>query len=143
MARDLAAFRAFYPEFSTVADDTVNAYLGRNDQELAPETWGDCFDRAVLSLTAHEVALLQARLNSAQTGTSGTTVISSGGGPIQSASGGGLSIGFSVPTRATDSSGWQEELSKTPYGQEFIALTDRCIAPIMIVGRVNNSFIRE
>lgn len=143
MARDLAAFRAFYPEFAGIADATVNAYLNRNDDELAPETWGDCLDRAVLSLTAHEIALLQARLNNAQTGAGGSVVSVAGGGAIQSASGGGLNVSFSVPNRATDSTAWQEELSKTPYGQEFLGLIDRCVSPIRVVGRVNNTYIRE
>ena len=129
MAIDLATFRALYPEFDAVADPTVQIQIDRSESYLCPDSWGDCYDAAVLARAAHTLSLSQARVAAAQS-VNGAVVVPGGSGAIQSASVDGVSTSFastgaSISDRNSDS--WY---AQTPYGQEFLALRESCLSPM-------------
>lgn len=107
----LAKFRILYPQFETVTDEVVEVIA---EQALCYIGLGDCAcnDQLWMLMVAH---LLQLRFN-AEDGAVAP-------GAVTSASIDRVSIGFSAPT---SSSSWGHWLNLTPFGQQFLALYNRC-----------------
>lgn len=119
----LALFRVLYPEFSSVSDVTVEFYLDDNACGMSQSSWGRCYAKAALYMTAHQIALSQARI--ASTADSGGAAVVSPTGVVQSASAEGLSVSFAVPQNRSEYASW---LGQTPYGQELLALQRQCLS---------------
>ena len=117
---NLAAFRALYPQFDTVADATVLAVA---DQALCfvSDTGCECDDTAWFLMVAH---LLQIQTAAAAGG--------SGSGPVASATVGGVSVSFQAPPYGT--SAYKFWLLSTPYGSQLAAMLARCSAGGLYVG---------
>lgn len=141
MAHELTDFRDEFPEFAPVADATVTRRLNRAAAYLDVDTWGDCFDDAVLYYAAHNLALQQLRAATADS-ESGNTVIVGGAGAITSASVDGVSTSYATPKNANSGTDEESWLYQTPYGQHYLQLRDNCISGGRIAGtRINTTFI--
>lgn len=123
MTPDLATFRALFPEFASVPDASIQVLLTGNEEGLSKSNWGLCFAKAVLYLTAHELALSQARI--AGSVDAGGGVVIAPTGQVQSASAEGLSVSFAIPSNQNEYQAW---LAQTPYGQRFLALQRQCLS---------------
>ena len=117
---NLAAFRTLYPQFDTVADDTVRAVA---DQALCfiSDTGCECDDTAWFLMVAH---LLQIQTAAAAGG--------SVSGPVASATVGGVSVSFQAPPYGT--SAYKFWLFSTPFGSQLAAMLARCSAGGLYVG---------
>lgn len=124
MTPDLATFRALFPEFASVADATVQLYLGDALEHLDQGAWGRCYAKAVLNYAAHELALAQARAASASN--QGGSVVIPQTGKLQSGSEEGISFSFEASTANKSANG--EWLAQTPYGQAYLALQRQCLS---------------
>lgn len=122
-APTLADFRAFFPEFDSIADPVIEAYLARTLGYLNTSNWGTCYYLASLYYTAHLVALDNNNRSSTSTDANGNVVTPSQAGVTTSASAGGLSQGFSS-VGITVSNAW---LSRTNYGQQYVELKRTCL----------------
>lgn len=104
--------------FAALSDPQIQAYLDDATHRLGdpPGLWGDCYDLAHIYLTLH-------LLSGAVYGTVG--------GPITSASAGGISASFGGATL----SGFGTQ--STRWGQLFDELSLACglVSPIVIVGQ--------
>lgn len=118
----LALFRILFPEFASVSDETIQAYLDGNIEVLSMPAWGACYGRAVMYLAAHELALSQARIASS---VDAGGVVVAPTGVVQSASAEGLSVSFAVPSNRSEYAAW---LAQTPYGQRYLALMRSCLS---------------
>ncbi len=111
MAFDLPTFRALYPQFAAVADETVLAQAGQADCYIADLNCGDAC--AIYLMVAH---LLQIGRNIA----AGTP-----SGQITSASIDKVSV---TVAQAPGTDSYTYWLNSTPYGQQLAALLMRCAA---------------
>lgn len=116
---DLAAFRALYPQFDTVADATVNA-VAEQAKCFISDTDCECDNTAWGLMVAH---LLQIQASAANGG---------GSGPVSSATVGGVTVSFQAPPYG--SSAYKYWLFTTPYGAQLAALLARCSAGGVYVG---------
>jgi hypothetical protein len=119
MTPDLPTLRALYPEFSGVADATVNVYLTENTDHLSESAWGRCYAKAVLLYTAHELSLSLSRQASAVDGVVPQT------GILQSGAEEKITFAFARNPPSTASGEW---LGQTPYGIEYQALQRQCLS---------------
>ena len=124
---DLITFRAFFPEFSSVGDVSVELYLDLYNSTLNEDNWKDCFGEAVLYRSAHEIALSQNRQANEQTTSSGFVTTSSGAGAITQASAGGISASYSQSITQSAGGDTDAYLSQTQYGQQYLALKRQCL----------------
>lgn len=122
---DLPGYRALYPEHGPIADAVIEVQITAALEHLSRQRWGRCYPRAVLSFAAHEVSLAQARLAGAVI-TEGGQVVGQAAGTVASASAGGLSVSFAVPTSASRSDA--AYFSQTAYGQRYLALLRECLS---------------
>lgn len=135
---DVTAFRQLFPEFADpdkYPDDTLSRYWNWATLRICPyDNWFLCGDRLqyVLNLmTAH-----LARLG--QQSASGDDP---GGGMVQSASEGSVSVAMAVFQLRN---AWQYWLMKTPYGQELLALFEMLTAGgFYFGGKPEGSAIRD
>jgi hypothetical protein len=132
MAVDLKTFKALFPEFCSIDDDVINLWLSETLDYLSAAAFGDCYDRAALYFTAHELAMSQARLASAQE--SDGAVVVQGGGIVQSASAGGLSVSYATPQFAVNGNADDAYYAQTPYGIKYLKLRDTCIGSGRLAG---------
>lgn len=137
MAIDIDIFQGMFPEFCDVDDKVLQIWLDEAQSYLCPDNWGDCFDRACLYFTAHNLAQAQARAANKQT-RNGATLIQGGTGQIASASAGGLSVSYATPQFATQGNADEVDYSQTPYGIRYLALRDQCLGAGQLVGTVEN-----
>lgn len=107
----LAKFRILYPQFETVADDVVLAVAEQAFCYMTVNACG-CDDQLWMLMVAH---LLQLRFDAEDGGVSP--------GAVTSASISGVSVSLSAPS---SSSAWSHWLNLTPWGQQFLALYNRC-----------------
>lgn len=124
MNADLVTFRAIFPEFVTIADDTVNVWLNDATDTLSQTAWGDCYGHAVLYYTAHNLALSQNRAADAVVDGSSVRTQATAG-VITSASDGRLSTSFA--DSSANGSQRDKWFSKTEYGQAYIAKRRECL----------------
>lgn len=110
----LANFRILFPEFVDVDDARVELFLNMTIDVMND---GDCYGKATLYRTAHELSLSLQR-------ESGDGDSSSGAGALTSASADGLSVGFATVDWANSAEGsyW----AKTPYGQSYVQAVAEC-----------------
>src|SRR5690625_4262524 len=107
----IAKFRILYQQFVAVADDVVLAFA--EQAECFISLYGcECSDQLWMLMVAH---MLQLRAN-AESGNAAP-------GAITSASIDKVSVSFAAPT---SSSAWSHWLNLTPFGQQFLALDNRC-----------------
>ena len=125
---DLASFRILYPEFNGVSDDTVTAYIEIATDSLDDVNWSDCYARAVLAVTAHEIALSQNRQANAQTNEIGQVITSAGSGAITSASAGGISASYAQSASVSAGNDTDAYYSQTQYGQQYLSLKRQCLS---------------
>lgn len=132
MAASVDIFKSMFPEFCSVDDNTVELWLNEANDYLDANAWGDCFDRACLYYTAHELSIAMERKNNAQAG-------GAGGGIVQSASAGGLNVTYAVPNFATQGSIDEVAYARTPYGTKYLQLRDSCLGAGRLAGTVQNT----
>lgn len=120
MTPDLPTFRALFPEFASVADETVQLYIDEATDHLSEGAWGKCWGKASLSWAAHELSLAKSREASSVDGVVAQT------GKLQSGSEEGISFSFEASTVNKTATG--EWLAQTPYGQAFLALQRQCLS---------------
>lgn len=107
----LAKFRILYPQFSAVDDDVVLVIA--EQAECFISLYGcACSGQLWMLMVAH---MLQLRAN-AESGNATP-------GAIASASIDKVSVSFSAPS---SSSSWNHWLNLTSFGQQFLALDNRC-----------------
>lgn len=135
MTVDADTFKAMFPEFCDVADSTVSIWITEGQDFLCPDAWGDCFHRAVLYFTAHNLAQAQQRAANTRS-RGGKTVVSGGSGALQSASAGGLSVSYATPQFATQGNADEVDFATTPYGIKYLSLRDTCIAAGQLAGTI-------
>ena len=134
---DVSNFRGLFPAFADTTvypDDTLSAYWDRASVMIYPyDNWlisNGKLQYALDLLTAHIAAM--------------ATQIQNGngaGGPVQSATEGSVSVSMLAPP-AKDF--WQFWLSKTPYGQELLALLEAlCAGGFYCGGSPEGSAIRD
>ena len=119
---ELATFRAMFPIFDKLEDDTINLWADVAESFLA-KSWalnGKNYDIAMRLMTAHLLHL-------AVKNNEGNGVI----GATQSATEGSVSVSFTAPTT---SNGWQFWLSTTSYGLQLWALLRGLIAGGLYIG---------
>ena len=117
-----AEFKARYTWAASIADATVQAYLGEAAADLGPEScWGTAWKRAVMLLAAHRMTT-----EGLNPGAQGVTLAAGG---MQSVRSGSLSL--TVADWAS-SGGY----GSTQYGQELLALGRRYrgAGPMVVVG---------
>jgi len=131
---DLATFRVLFPEFDPVDDAEIEVYLDLSNDELSDIYWGVCYDRAVLYLAAHQLALSQNRRSDTTTDDLGFVETSTGAGAITQASAGGISAGYSASISDTAGNDRDSWLGKTEYGQMYLALKRTCLPIGLIAG---------
>jgi hypothetical protein len=131
MQADLETYRALYPEHEPLTDALIQLQIDDAVEHLSRKSWGRCYPKAVLSYTAHEVALAQARKAGAVITENGE-VVGQATGTVASASAGGLSVSFAVPASAGTADA--AYFSQTPYGQRYLALRRECLSRGHIVG---------
>lgn len=125
MTPDLATFRALFPELSGTPDATVTLWLTDSTDFLLQSSWGKCWPKAVLYLSAHQIAVANARAASAAGG------IVPQSGVLQSGSEEGISFTF-FDKGTTDRGAWAQWLATTPYGDAYAALQRACITRGML-----------
>lgn len=103
MAATVADVRRIAPEFATVADEAVAAFLDDAALELSATAWGALYDRAQALVAAHLVALA----NPSMAGSIG---------PVASESVGGVSRSYAVTAVAAGRWGTSR------FGLEFYRL---------------------
>jgi hypothetical protein len=105
--------------FAALSDGQIQTYLDFAALQIDAETWGDCYDTAQILLASHNMAVTQS---------------GSSGGPITSASGGGLSVGYgsAFGTGGPNASLW----NATGYGRQLTQLARACgiVAIDVVVG---------
>lgn len=126
-------FKILFPEFDAVPDATIQVYLDIASDELSTTQWGTCLNKAILYLSAHELALSQNRRANSNLTTSGLVVTSSGAGAITSASAGGISAGFGSTATMTQGSDRNTYLLKTEYGQMYLSLKRECLSVGVVI----------
>ena len=134
---DITAFRQLFPVFDDATaypDATLFAYWDRASVIIWPyDNWlisNGKLQYALDLLTAHIAAM--------------ATQIQNGngaGGPVQSATEGSVSVSMLAPPVKDF---WQFWLSKTPYGQELLALLEAiCVGGFYFGGSPEGSAIRD
>lgn len=103
MAATVADVRRIAPEFATVADVDVEAFLEDAALELHASAWGALYDRAQALVAAHLVALANPSLAASV-------------GPVASESVGGVSRSYAVTAVAAGRWG------TTRFGLEYLRL---------------------
>jgi len=103
------AFKARFPEFSSIDDSRINIFIDDSLLVLNEATWGSMYSIAVCYLTAHYLALGEMSSN----GDSGTT------GGIASQAVDGTSISFNSFSPTSEFSSFY---NSTSYGQRFYTL---------------------
>ena len=116
----LATFRAFFPEFDGVSDAEVELYLDEARDMVSDPNFGDCFNRAVMLDAAHKLSLSQNRRADSVVDEDGNLKTSSGGGPLTSATVGGMSVGYGSNSSQGTVSSFTNYYSLTSYGLEFL-----------------------
>ncbi len=134
----LIEFRALFPEFDPVSDVTVQPQLDQCTEDLSETAWGKCYGKAILYCAAHEIALSQNRQANATVNAAGLVGTTTGAGAITGASAGGISASFSQSATQSTGSDADVYLSKTEYGQRFIALKRQCLSTARIARRMVN-----
>jgi hypothetical protein len=97
---------------AALTDGQIQTYLDLAALQIDTDTWGDCYDSAHALLAAHNLT---------------SAMVASGGGPVTSASGGGLSITFGTSTSHGGSWG------STAYGRQLQALALACGIVVLAV----------
>lgn len=133
MAVVIKDIKDIFPELCDVSDNVAEFWLNHVTDYLCQQSWGDCYDKAVLFLTAHEIAL------SLQRQASGSAAGGSAGGVVQSASADGLSVSYSVPDYMVNGTIDETQYAKTPYGQKYLQLRDSCLANGRLAGTVQDT----
>lgn len=90
---------------AALTDGQIQTYLDLAALQIDADTWGDCYDSAHALLAAHNLT---------------SALSASGGGPVTSASGGGMSITFGAS--ASHAGAW----GSTAYGRQLQALAYAC-----------------
>ncbi len=127
----VADFKSLFPEFDPLDDAVITVWLDQALATLSSSNWGVCYNEAVLYLTAHNLALSQKRIASAQV-RGANVLISSTAGPLTSASGAGLSVSYAFSNLATTGNANQSQYQKTDYGQYYAALKVRCLKRLFV-----------
>jgi hypothetical protein len=143
---DLPTFRARFPEFVSVSDDTVtqailDAACSIDGSWLGLNECSNC-QLAITYLAAHYLALglMSAQVIAAITAKGATSPVQAlAGGQVTSLSFEGMNVGFSAPQFAAGGGGgggpgegpYQYEM--TPYGQRFLDLLKVNHPAIMVV----------
>lgn len=126
-------FKILFPEFDSVSDAIIQIYLDIATDELSISQWGECLNKAILYLSAHELALSQNRQANSNVTSSGLVVTSSGSAAITSASTGGISASFGSTATMSQGSDRNTYLLKTEYGQMYLSLKRECLAVGVVV----------
>lgn len=129
----LVNFRALFPEFDSVAEASVYLYLDNNSLLLSSVSWGNCWGRAVLWLSAHEIALSQNRQASFTSANGLVITPAAQSGAVSSSSAGGLSAGFTTSLSQTSGNDNKTWLQSTVYGQRYAALKKQCLSQGRVV----------
>lgn len=107
--------KASYPEFASLSDLVVQAQLDTADEQINEDAWGSRAKRAEMLLACH-LLIVSGALGS---GTGG----GAGGGPIQSARVGDVSVTYaSTNALAVQLQGLDPGLAQSRYGVEYARL---------------------
>ncbi len=115
-----AALKTELPEFTSVADATVQKWLDRAARMLNPDAWGSLYDDGHLFLTAHLMALMGVA--------SGVTA--SSGGVIASKTVGPVTVTYASPSGTTPA---DADLERTKYGQQYKAMRRTLVKSPMVL----------
>lgn len=118
------------PPTPAVPDDTIQYWIDDAVAYLGPNRalWGGCFDRAVLTYAAFNLAKA---VGTMQDGPAGGVL-----GPVASASVGGESVSYANQSRfGQGTSSDDRYLMYPPYGPDFMKLRDEIIPGGTITGR--------
>lgn len=136
---DVSSFRSRFPEFSAVADGTINTFLEYAKTQIDTVIWSvpDEYALGLLYLTAHHVS----KYNQIQANISSSAAVSGTGATdlfVQSVSFTDRSISFGRRTGDTDSrvgalGVGERGLDDSLYGQMFLSLRSKIVFPIAVV----------
>lgn len=121
----LEELRKLAPELADVPDDTAAMMMAMAGDMVSRKQFGTAYDRAVLLLAAHYLTLwkqIGQEGSAAAASLTAGEVTSEREGDLQRSYGSGAS-GYTSPT--------EKMLSKTLYGQMFLALRHRYVVPVM------------
>jgi hypothetical protein len=130
---DIFAFRAQFPEFTSVSDADIAMIFNTADVYFDASQWSTTdFPLARMYWVAHMLSLMQEQGTSAELGGSGTADLF-----LRTVRIGERTVGFGqrqfAKGAASISGPGEEMLSYTYYGQLFLQLRARNIIPIAIV----------
>lgn len=132
MTATYATFVAAFPEFSnatTYPQAGVNFWIAQGYIQLNARRFGTSLDLAVMLFTAHNVVL---GAQAAATAT-GTGIVGSASGPLQSKSVGPVSASYDASIVATEGAGIY---NATSYGQRLLQLIRAyCGGPVYVPAR--------
>lgn len=118
----IAEFRARFPEFELVPDDSVQVYLDDACGVLSKALFGEtCWKRAAFYYSAHLLSTaLRTRANSQNGVTSAEEA-----GLITGSSVGSLSLSYEGS--GGEKSGAETWFDGTPYGRQFFVIAGECV----------------
>ncbi|WP_340610874.1 DUF4054 domain-containing protein [Xenorhabdus bharatensis] len=124
----LKAFRVLYPQFDAQPDEELEI-IAQSARHYFSPCRGVCTDELWILVVAH---MLQLRQLMAQ-GESPTSVVTA-------ATIGSVNVSFTAPPVGSNTSHW---FNLTPFGQQYLALLNRCgRAPMYVGGRGERSAFR-
>jgi hypothetical protein len=133
MIAPLAIFRVIAPEFSTVDDATVNAWLDLTAPLVSRKRFGKMYEQSLALLTAHRIKTVNA--GSEDTASDGLDSIGGVGAAfkVASYSSGGESVSFYNGALSQKLSS-DAEFSQTVYGVQYLTLRDLHTISIISAG---------
>ena len=112
MGFDLDDFRVLFPQFDDVDSDVITAVAKQAKCYLPSACAGDCLNQLLMLMVAHLLAM--------------RAKIATGGGlAIASATEGNVSVTLVQPADMSARAQW---LNGTPYGQQYMALFNKCVS---------------
>ena len=121
-----AQFLVDFPEFVDFTPETIQSLI--DITVLSASTWGNYFYRAVELDIAHRLSIRRIQMAGPTGG------FQSAAGPVTSVSAAGVSTSFGSSSAGNGKSQQDEYYQKTSYGQEFLLLRARVIAPGVLSG---------
>lgn len=110
MSEYLALFRSLFPEFSSVDDDLILAYMAQAAIQVVEGDWGAWYPYGLVYLTAHLLV--------PSSGVGGSSPTASGS--VTQRSVGEVSVSFGSPS---NNPGSASDYESTSYGRRFLELS--------------------
>lgn len=121
---DLAKFRILFPQFNAVSDEVVTTVAEQAICYIPNISTGNCGVELLNLMVAHLLALRE-------------QIETGGGKALTGATMGGVSVSLAQPAKADDRKTW---LFMTPFGQQYLALENKCIKGLASAGLYFGAF---